>query len=328
MTNTQSYPAWIDLHLHLDGSIPIETARKLAEEQGISAPTTREAFQREMSVMHDCKNLNDYLARFQLACSLLHVREAISECVHDLLTELHRQGLLYAEIRFAPQKSCMQGLTQREVTECALQAMHDSPIPCGLILSMMRGEVTHEANKETIEVAKTYFGKGVVAVDLAGSESLYPTYTFAEEFALVRAAGIPLIVHAGEAAGAESVREAVNGGAVRIGHGVRSLEDPSVVQLLADRKVMLELCPTSNLQTGIFSSYDAYPIRQLMDAGVRVCINTDNMTVSDTTLAKEWQYIIEVAHLTKDEVRTILRDTIEATFAPEKIKEQLREAVL
>ena len=120
----------------------------------------------------------------------------------------------------------------------------------------------------------------------------------------------------------------MNGGAVRIGHGVRSLEDPSVVQLLADRKVMLELCPTSNLQTGIFPSYDAYPIRQLMDAGVRVCINTDNMTVSDTTLAKEWQYIIETAHLTKGEVRTIRRDTIEATFAPEKIKEQLREAVL
>lgn len=328
MTNTQSYPAWIDLHLHLDGSIPIETARKLAEEQGISAPTTREAFQREMSVMHDCKNLNDYLARFQLACSLLHVREAISECMHDLLTELHRQGLLYAEIRFAPQKSCMKGLSQAEVTEVALQAMKTSPIPCGLILSMMRGEVTHEANKETIEVAKEYFGKGVVAVDLAGSESLYPTHTFAEEFALVREAGIPLIVHAGEAAGAESVRAAVEAGAVRIGHGVRSLEDPSVVQLLVDKKVMLELCPTSNLQTGIFPSYDAYPIRQLMDAGVRVCINTDNMTVSDTTLAKEWQHLIDAAHLTKDEVRTILRNTIEATFAPEKIKEQLREAVL
>lgn len=314
--------------MHLDGSIPIDTARKLAEEQGITTPVTREEFKREMSVIHGCKNLNDYLSRFQLACSLLHVREAISASVRDLLAELHKQGLLYAEIRFAPQKSCLQGLTQREVTESALQAMKDSPIPCGLILSMMRGDDTHEANKETIEVAKEYFGKGVVAVDLAGSESLYPTHTFAEEFALVRAAGIPLIVHAGEAAGAESVREAVNAGAVRIGHGVRSLEDPSVVQLLADRQVTLELCPTSNLQTGIFPSYTAYPIRQLMDAGVRVCINTDNMTVSDTTLAKEWQHLIEAAHLTAEEVRAILRDTIEATFAPEKIKKQLRKAVL
>lgn len=328
MINTPSYPAWIDVHLHLDGSIPVDTARRLAAEQGVPVPDSQEEFKRVMSVMHDCKNLNDYLARFQLVCSLLHVQEAISAGMHDLLAELHRQGLLYAEIRFAPQKSCMQGLTQYEVTEIALQAMQNSPIPCGLILSMMRGDDTHEANKETIEVAKTFYGKGVVAVDLAGAESLYPTHTFAEEFAMVREAGIPLIVHAGEAAGAESVRCAVEAGAVRIGHGVRSLEDPAVVQLLVDRKVTLELCPTSNLQTGIFPSYAAYPIRRLMDAGVRVCVNTDNMTVSDTTLAKEWQHLIEAAHLNEEDIRRILRDTIEATFAPEKIKEQLRKAVL
>ena len=205
----------IDLHLHLDGSIPVDTARRLAAAQGIPVPETREELKKEMSVVHDCKNLNDYLARFQLACSLLHVREA----------------------------------------------------------------------------------------------------------------GIPLIVHAGEAAGAESVREAVMNGAVRIGHGVRSLEDPEVVQLLVDKKVMLELCPTSNLQTGIFPSYEAYPIRQLMDAGVRVCVNTDNMTVSDTTLAKEWDHLIEAAQLSQEEVHAILLDTVEATFAPDKIKEQLRKAV-
>lgn len=321
------YNTMIDLHLHLDGSMPIDTARKLAAEQGIPVPATREELRQVMSVMRDCKDLNDYLARFQLACSLLHVREAISECIHDLMEELHQQGLQYAEVRFAPQKSCLQGLTQYEVTEIALQALKDSPIPCGLILSMMRGDDTHEANKETIEVAKAFHGKGVVAIDLAGSESLYPTHNFVEEFALVREAGMPLIVHAGEAAGAESVREAVEAGAVRIGHGVRSLEDPEVVQLLVDKRVMLELCPTSNLQTGIFPSYEAYPIRQLMEAGVRVCVNTDNMTVSDTTLAKEWQHLIEAAQLTKEEVRAILLDTIDATFAPEKTKEQLRKAV-
>ena len=146
-----------------------------------------------MSVMRDCKDLNDYLARFQLACSLLHVREAISECIHDLMEELHQQGLQYAEVRFAPQKSCLHGLTQYEVTEIALQALKDSPKPCGLILSMMRGDDTHKANKETIEVAKAFYGKGVVAIDLAGAESLYPTHNFKEELALVREAGIPLI---------------------------------------------------------------------------------------------------------------------------------------
>ena len=191
--------------------------------------------------------------------------------------------------------------------------MQSSPIPCGLILSMMR-DGSHETNLETVEVAKALHGKGVVAVDLSGAEALYPTAHFREEFAAVRATGIPLIVHAGEAAGAESVREAVQAGARRIGHGVRSLEEPEVVQMLVSEQVTLELCPTSNLNTGLFPDYAHYPLRRLMDAGVRVCINTDNMTVSDTTLADEWRHLIDALQLTQDEVQLIGRYSKEATF--------------
>lgn len=318
MNNTNGFPAWIDLHLHLDGSIAPKTARKLAGMQGIPFPYTDEELQQAMSVMDKCSSLNDYLERFSLPCSLLHIREALYLCMYELLDELYAQGLQYAEVRFAPQKSTEEGLSQYDVVKIVLRAIEDAPLPCGLILSMMRGADTHAQNMETIEVAKAFYGKGVVAVDLAGAEALYPTHMFKDEFAAVRAAGIPLIIHAGEAAGSESVREAIESGAVRIGHGVRALEDPDVVKMLVERNILLELCPTSNLHTAIFPSYEAFPLRRLMDAGVKVSINTDNMTVSNTTLQEEWRHMIETHHLTYREVSRIVSDTIEASFAGPK----------
>ncbi|MBP5659166.1 MAG: adenosine deaminase [Paludibacteraceae bacterium] len=323
-SHTSSYPAWIDLHLHLDGSMPLPTARKLAERQGITLPSGTQALRRHLSVADGCKDLNDYLSRFVAVDPLLQNEEAITTCMADLLEELHRQGLQYVEVRFAPQRSCKNGLTQYEAAEAALKAMRHPPLPCGLILSMMRGDETlQRANRETVEVAHALYGKGVVAVDLAGAEALYPTHLFLEEFAAVRAAGLPLIVHAGEAAGADSVREAVECGAVRIGHGVRSLENEQVVRLLVERGVTLELCPTSNLNTRIFPSYEAYPLRRLLDAGVRVCVNTDNMTVSSTTLRDEWQHLIRTQQLRDEEIRRIVANTIDACFAPEQVKRQL-----
>ena len=313
MENTHTLPDLIDLHLHLDGSLPPLTARKLAQMQGIAIPDTQEELIRKMSIKPDCKDLNDYLSRFSLPCSLLHTKEALAIGMQDLLAELHRQGLVYAEVRFAPQKSAAEGLSQYEAAESALAAMQNAPIPCGLILSMMR-DGSHEVNLETVEVANALHSKGVVAVDLAGAESLYPTHRFREEFAAVRAAGLPLIIHAGEAAGAESVREAIQADARRIGHGVRSLEDPEVVQMLVSEQITLELCPTSNLNTGLFPDYAHYPLRELMNAGVRVCINTDNMTVSSTTLADEWHHLIDALHLTQDEIRQIEKDSQQATF--------------
>lgn len=323
MKHNHAYPAWIDLHLHLDGSISLKTARKLAGMQSIALPDSVEELQERMSVIDGCRDLNDYLNRFQLPLSLLHIKEALYLCTYELLEDLYDQGLKYAEIRFAPQLTYASELSQYDAVKIVLRAIHDTPLPCGLILSMMRGDDNHIYNLKTVEVAKQFYGKGVVAVDLAGAEALYPTHTFNEEFKAVRDAGIPLIIHAGEAAGPESVREAIEAGAVRIGHGVRSLEDPAVVQLLVQKNITLELCPTSNLNTGIFKSYKDYPLRQLLDKGVRVCINTDNITVSNTTLRKEWQHMLHAFNLTDNEIERIVRYSIEASFAPDELKQKL-----
>lgn len=321
--------ALIDLHLHLDGSMPLHTARRLAEMQGVSIPDSDEELRKLMSLTEDCKDLNDYLARFDLACSLLHTREALDICTYDLLCELHEQGLIYAEIRFAPQKSCEKGLSQRQAVEAVLQGIRRAPIPCGLIVSMMRGNdrATHEANLITIDVAREFLGHGVVAVDLAGAEGLFPTSDFEYAFEKARHYHIPIIIHAGEAAGADSVWEAIQAGAVRIGHGVRGLEDKRVIDELVARDITLELCPTSNIDTGIYRSYADYPLRRLLDAGVKVCVNTDDMTVSNTDLQQEWHHLIETFQLHEFEIGHMLLNSVNASFADEDLKQQLRAKV-
>ena len=326
MTNTKQL-ALIDLHLHLDGSMPLRTARKLAAMQGITIPDSDEELKAMMSLTEDCKDLNDYLSRFDLACSLLHTHEALCTCTYDLLCELHSQGLIYAEIRFAPQKSCDKGLSQRQAVEAVLEGIQRAPIPCGLIVSMMRGNDTYSANLETVRIAKEFLGRGVVAIDLAGAEGLFPTSDFEYAFSEARKYNIPIIIHAGEAAGADSVWEAIQAGAVRIGHGVRGLEDQRVIDELIARDITLELCPTSNIDTGIYHSYDEYPLRRLIDAGVKVCVNTDDMTVSNTTLQKEWNHLIDTFQLHEFEIGHMLLNSVNASFAPSSLKQQLRETV-
>lgn len=327
MTNDIHYPALIDLHLHLDGSLPLRTTRMLANMQGVTVPDSDEKLKAMMSLTEDCKDLNDYLSRFDLACSLLQTREALILSTYDLLTDIQKQGIIYAEIRFAPQKSCEKGLSQTEAVAAVLEGIRQAPIPCGLILSMMRGHDTQDANLETVRIAKLFLGHGVVAIDLAGAEGLHPTCDYEYAFSVARQNDIPIIIHAGEAAGADSVYEAIQAGAVRIGHGVRGLEDQRVIDELIARDITLELCPTSNIDTGIYKSYTDYPLRKLLDAGVKVCVNTDDMTVSDTNLQKEWQHLVDTFQLHEFEIGHMLLNAANASFAPTELKNRLREEI-
>ena len=172
-------------------------------------------------------------------------------------------------------------------------------------------------------MAKEYLGKGVGAIDLAGAEALFPTADFADLFVLARELGVPYTIHAGEADGPESVYKALEFGTKRIGHGIRSLEDGALVQRLAAEGITLELCPTSNLNTSIFESYAAYPLHNLMTAGVKVTVNTDNMTVSNTTVAEELKHL----DLAKEEMYLLAKNAVEAAFADAETKEWLKEEV-
>ena len=311
----------IDLHLHLDGSLSLESVRELAAMQDISVPADDEELLEKLQVSPDCRDLNEYLEKFDFPCSLMQSEEAITKSVANLCGELAAQGLLYAEIRFAPQFHTSRGLSQAQVVQAAVAGLQGHGFRANLILCCMRGQGNHAENLETVEVAAHFLGKGVCAVDLAGAEALFPTADFEDLFRLAAQKGIPYTIHAGEASGPESVRTALSLGTKRLGHGVRSVEDPALVSRLTAEGITLELCPTSNLNTSIFEKLADYPLMELMDAGVRVTVNTDNMMVSGVTLESEMEKLAKTFPLTEAHFKALARNAANASFASREDKD-------
>ena len=325
MINAKKY-ALIDLHLHLDGSMSLECARSLAEKQGIALPDDAELLTR-LRVSDDCQDLNEYLERFELPLSLLQTAESISESVERLSNELAAEGLIYAEIRFAPQLHLQKGLTQEEVVIAAIDGLSRGKLSASLILCCMRGASNREQNIETVRLVSKYLGKGVCAVDLAGAEALFPNENFIDVIEYAKSLSLPMTLHAGEALGSESVSSAIELGADRIGHGVRSIENPELLQILAQKKIALELCPTSNMNTRVFETMSHYPIRAFLEAGMLITINTDNTSVSATSLANEYQKIADTFSLTESELQTLALNSAYATFLCDVEKEKLVERI-
>lgn len=270
---------YIDLHLHLDGSLSLKSVEELCRMQNIALPSN------VASMLHCpayCKNLNDYLTCFDFPLSLLQTEDAISCAVERLCGETDYR---YAEIRFAPQLHTAKGLTQKQVISAACKGLGER---YRLILCCMRGS---SFNEETVTLCSDFMGKGVVALDLAGAEALYPTRDHRHLFEFAVKENIPFTIHAGEADGADSVKAAIDMGARRIGHGVRAIEDENVIKLLSELKIPLELCPTSNLNTKIYRDISEYPILEFIKRGITVTVNSDNMTVSSTDVKKELSLI-------------------------------------
>lgn len=238
----------IDLHLHLDGSLPAETILRIAKEEGIRLPAdTADGLKPYICAGMDCKSLNEYLGCFDTLLKVLQMEQGLYQAARDLGVNLKEKGLRYAEVRFAPQLHCQKGMGQEQAVAAVLsglaKAQEDSDIRLRTILCCMRGQDNKQANLQTVRLASRYLGRGVAAVDLAGAEALFPTADYEEEFALARELGVPFTIHAGEAAGPASIRKAVEFGAARIGHGVRAIEDEELMELLASREIPLEMCP-------------------------------------------------------------------------------------
>ena len=318
--------AIVDLHLHLDGSLSANAILEVARREGIELPAKNERdLNQFLMVPENCKSLNEYLERFALPNLVLQSKLGLEICTLDLLERLAVDGLKYVEIRMAPQLSINKGLSQEKVVKTLIKVCKKARkfnIFSNLILCMMRGTDTKEKNLETIRVAKKYLGKGVVALDLAGAEGLFPNEMFEEEFKLIKENDIPLTIHAGEAAGSESVKSALDFGAVRIGHGIHSIEDEKVLDELVKKNICLEVCPKSNLDTKTISKYEDLPLRQFIEKGVKVSINTDDMTVSNTTLKQEYETLVKLGFNEK-ELHDFAENSINASFADAKTKEHL-----
>lgn len=322
--------ALIDLHVHLDGSIPLSAAAQLATEAGLDF--SLDELQEKMQVPAHCQDLNQYLSTFELPLKLMQSEQGIRVVAKAFHKQLDAEGILYAEPRFAPGSLTAEGLSQQEVLEAALAGRADffsenpqSELHTAYIICAMRGigeELKHK-NEESIDLAAAYLGKGVVAADLAGAEALFATENFSSLFAEAQRKDVPFTIHAGEATGSESIKAALRLGAQRIGHGVRSLEDVSVIQDLKAANVTLEICPTSNLQTRIFESIERFPLEQLLDAGLTVTINTDNMTASNTTLSHEFELLQQYCGLDKNTACELAENAARAVFSDSSEKDRL-----
>ena len=322
----------IDLHLHLDGSICPEDMFRLAEMSGAALPAKQEEEIRKMLMVEpDCRNLGEYLEKFALPLQVLQTQESMEYAVYRLLKRLRAQGLCYAEIRFAPQLHTQKGLTQETAVQAAVsgleQGVREFGISAGLILCCMRGAQNSAENMETVAVAERFLGKGVCALDLAGNEAAYPTEMFSDVFGRARERHVPAVIHAGEAAGAESVRKALELGALRIGHGICAKEDKALMTLLVEEKIPLEMCYSSNLQTRTVDSPEEYPLPAFMESGLSVTVNTDNMTVSGTDLKKEYLLLQKEFALTDDALKQLALNAADAAFATEEERAELKSYI-
>lgn len=322
----------IDLHLHFDGSLLPRTVLELADEQGIALPSREpDELKLFLSAPADCASLNEYLEKFDLPLLVLQTKEAIRKGMFTLASSLKEQGMLYAEIRFAPQLHTRKGLTQEQIVKAALQglgeAMAGSFFKAKLILCCMRGAENREENLQTVRTAAAFLGRGVAAVDLAGAEALYPTGDFAENFSLAKELGVPFTIHAGEADGPESVRAALRMGASRIGHGVRAGEDADLLRELQELRIPLEMCPSSNVQTKAVPCLEKHPVLEYLRKGLLVTVNTDNMTVSDTTMTKEFRLLEERLGMTAEEHRRLLLNAADAAFLTEEERWRLKDVI-
>jgi adenosine deaminase len=315
----------IDLHLHLDGSLSPEEIGKLAAMNHVAFDSQKV----RLSVDSSCTSLNDYLECFAFPLTLLQTEESLSYAAYALYTRIAHQGLIYAEVRFAPELSLAKGLSQDQVVAAVIKgyqkAHQETGIIGNFILCCMRGKDNHDLNLETVKVAKRFLGKGVVAIDLAGAEALFKTNTFNQEFELAKALGVPFTIHAGEADGPSSVWDALHFGASRIGHGVHAIEDPKLVAYLAEHQIPLEICPTSEVDTHCVPSIKALPIREFIKAGVPITINTDDMTVSNVTLEGEFDKVIAAFDLSDEQVKTLWFNAVNAAYLDEKGKALLKK---
>lgn len=322
----------VELHMHLDGAIPVETWWLMAAREGVKMPVdTIEAFRVWLKETAECGSVPKYLERFDLPLAIMQTRENIAEITASLIDDLADKGYGYAEIRFAPQFHTQKGLTQSDAVEAVLKGREEAlsrhpELGIGILVCAMSigpETVNMAENMETVRCAKEYLDKGVVGLDLAGCEGIVPLTNFSPLFELARELGVPYTIHAENPHDAVSVREVLSMGTKRIGHGHQLFRAPDLWPFARENKVTLEICPTSNVQCLTQPSYAEHPAKKLFDAGVRVTISTDNTTLAASTLEDEYDHCLnEMGFAYNDLVRMNIY-AAEAAFMPEEEKAKL-----
>ena len=316
-----------ELHCHLDGSVRPDTLLELGREYRKPMPRDDADALREYMRVDDAKSLEDYLARFDVTLSIMQTAEALERIAYELSIDAARDGVRYIEIRYSPVLNINGGLSLGEAVEAPLRGLERAERDGGAIARVIICGLRHLEPKVSLELAHlavSYKRRGVVAFDLAGGELGFPASAHSAAFAYAREHDLPCTCHAGEGAGAESVRDAIHVcGAHRIGHATRLIEDESLTQYVNDRRIALEICLTSNVQTKAVESYEQHPLRTYYDRGMNVVLNTDNRLMSGTTLTDE--YVLAARHFdfTIDDLARIALNGFESSFLPWEQREAL-----
>lgn len=316
-------------HIHLDGSFLPEDAWELAVEAGIDPGyDSFEAYRAHAQISADCSSLYDYLACFDAPLRLLQYAPLLEACAYRLGLHLAKEHVLYAEIRFAPQQHIQKAMDQEAALQAVLagidRAMKETGIILQVLLCMMvLPQDTHKENEETLRLANAYYGKGVCGLDLAGAEGVRPMSEFAPFFQEAQKLHLPYTIHAGENGYPQHVEEAIALGAKRIGHGVHIIEDSRLLSLCREKQIPLEICYTSNQQCHVFPQQFPHPVRTLFDSGIPITINTDNRSISATTLDEEYEKLQTQFHFTIEELRQCNRNVLQYAFLPNAQKKEL-----
>jgi adenosine deaminase len=321
-----------DLHCHLDGSLRLSTILELAEAQGVELPAeTPEALARALHMGETCKSLEDYLTAFDVTLRVLQTEEALRRAAHELAIDCAAENVRYLEVRYSPVLHTRQGLKPTTIVDAVLdglrQARHETGIKSNVIICGIR-HMDPATSVRLAELAVAYKGKGVVGFDLAGAEEGNPPRHHREALQLILDNNVNLTIHAGEAYGPESIAQAVHVcGAHRIGHGVRLRENGDLLNYVNDHRIPLELCPSSNLQTGSVNGFAAHPLKFYFDFGLRVSINTDNRLITDTSSTKELLIAHREMGFTLDDLCEVVVQGFKSAFLPFREKSELLSSV-
>ncbi len=333
MTNISPDLPLIDLHRHLDGSVRLKTILDLGRKHNLPLPANDlEGLRPHVQVMSPEPGLMEFLAKFKWMTGVLVDYAACRRVAKENVIDAAREQIDYIELRFSPWFMAEpHGLDPAGVVEAVVQGTKDGIRQTGVkanligILSRTYGADVCMQELDALLTQRDH----ITALDLAGDEGNYPGELFVEHFKKGRNAGWQITVHAGEAAGAESVWQAINElGATRLGHGTRSVEDPKLVDELIKRDIGVEISLTSNVQTSTVPSYSAHPLKQLLDAGVKATINTDDPSISGIDLRHEYDVAAPRAGLTKQDIRKAQLNALEIAFLNEEEKSDLAIAKL
>jgi adenosine deaminase len=311
-----------ELHVHLEGTAPPDLIRRLAERNGMPVPEglfeTPERFA--------YTDFLDFLKTYDLAASVIRTGDDYRDVTYEYLMRCADEGAVYVELTASPDHAALVGLSDEEHLDGIGRGIDDARRDSGIEGRILISAVRNFGVEQAVRVARYAAERPhpyVVGFSMAGDEENFPAGDFAGAFAIAAAAGLGCTVHAGEWAGAHSVRAALQLPVTRIAHGVRAVEDPALVAELADRGVVLECCPTSNVVLGAFDSYEDHPLPRLRAAGVLVTLGSDDPPYFGASIGGEYEVCEQRFGFDDEDLRGITRTAIEAAFCEETLKNHL-----